>query len=64
MNQHLPVFHFIYTPRGYKLQINNFSVLMFINDDRPFPVKAVAPAVKAGRKLSSAEFMEAAKEMI
>jgi len=31
-------FYFIYTPRGYKLQINNSSVLMFINDDRPFPV--------------------------
>jgi len=57
-------FYFIYTPRGYKLQINNFSALMFINDDRPFPVKAVAPAVKAGGKLSSAEFMEALKEKI
>jgi hypothetical protein len=31
-------FYFIYTPRGYKLQINNSSVLMFVIDGPPFPV--------------------------
>jgi len=30
MNQHLPAFHFIYTPGRYKLQINNFSVFMLM----------------------------------
>ena len=37
---------------------------MFVIDGHPFPVKAVAPAVKAGGKLSLAEYLEALKEKI
>jgi hypothetical protein len=51
-------FYFIYTPRRYKLQINNSSVLIFTNYGIPSLIKAVTPAVKAGRRLSPAEFVE------
>jgi len=56
--------YFIYTPRKYKLQINNFSVFMFISYGPPFLFRPVAPTVKTARILSSAEFLEILKDKI
>jgi hypothetical protein len=51
-------FYSIYTPRTYKLQTNNSSVLIFTNYGIPSLIKAVTLGVKAGRRLSPAEFLE------
>jgi hypothetical protein len=51
-------FYFIYTPRRYKLQINNSSVLIFTNYGIPSLIKAVILGAKADKRLSPAEFVE------
>jgi len=44
-------FYFIYTPRRYKLQINNFSVLTFINYGRPFSIQSCCSTCDGGKKI-------------